>query len=98
MGFIENAKKRCASATSQDQWRRALDNASKRAKALRAAGRAVDEPALESLKVQHKVWLSQKKKSSKAGETDKEDEQVEYEKVEQKQQDLEQLVLEKYNL
>ena len=47
---------------------------------LRAAGCAVDEPALESLKVQHKVWLSQKKKSSKAGETDKKE--VEDEKVE----------------
>ena len=48
-----------------------MDNANKHAKVLRAEGRAVDEPALESLKVQRKVWLSQKKKSSKAGETKK---------------------------
>ena len=76
MGFIDNAKKRCASATTQDQWRRALDNANKRAKALRDEGRAVDEPALESLKIDHRVWLFQKKaeKDEPRGEREREQE------------------------
>ena len=54
-----------------------MDNANKRAKALRAAGSTVDEPALASLKVEHKVWLSHNKKGSKAVETDKVEEKVE---------------------
>ena len=60
-----------------------MDNVNKRAKVLRATGRAVDEPALESLKHQHKIWLSEEKRRSK----NKEDEQAEDEKVGEREQE-----------